>query len=119
MKMNASKTSVFEGTRDMATGATKLMTAEEFYEWTHRPENRDRCFELEAGEVVEMSRPGIRHCLVCANVAGILRNYAVQRRKGFVCSNDPGLIVKRDPDTVRGPDVLFFENVTVVEKYGE
>jgi hypothetical protein len=34
----------------MATVAPRLMTAEEFYDWSHRPENADRLFELEKGE---------------------------------------------------------------------
>jgi Uma2 family endonuclease len=80
----------------MATIQTRLMTAEEFYEWAHRPENRDKPFELERGEVVEMSRPGKRHGMICGNVAGILRNYAVQRQKGYVCTNDTGVVVERD-----------------------
>ena len=28
------------------------------------------------------------------------------------CSNDTGVIVERDPDTVRGPDVMFFDEPT-------
>jgi Uma2 family endonuclease len=107
----------------MATVTTKPMTAEEFYEWANRPENRDKCYELERGEVVEMSRPGKRHGLVCGNVARILGNFAMQRKKGYVCSNDTGVVVERGPDTVRGPDVLFFEDAEqaedVEEKYGE
>ena len=42
----------------MATVATKLLTAEEFYEWANRPENRDKYCELERGEIVEMPPPG-------------------------------------------------------------
>jgi Uma2 family endonuclease len=107
----------------MATVETKLMTAEEFYEWAHRPENRDKYCELERGDIVEMSRPGKRHGMICANVTGILRNYAIQRKKGYVCSNDTGVVVERKPDTVRGPDVLFFDDAVQVEqveeKYGE
>jgi Uma2 family endonuclease len=107
----------------MATVATKLLTAEEFYEWANRPENRDKNCDLERGEIVEMSRPGKRHGLVCANVVRILGNYTVQRKKGYVCSNDTGVVVERDPDTVRGPDVLLFEDAIEVEqvdeKYGE
>jgi Uma2 family endonuclease len=106
----------------MAT-ATRLMTAEEFYEFANLPENRDRCFELVRGEVVEMSRPGKRHGLVCGNTVRILGNYTVQRRKGYVCSNDTGVVVEHDPDTVRGPDVLLFEDAEHYEqvelKYGE
>jgi len=107
----------------MATVTTKPMTAEQFYELANRPENRGRQLELVRGEVVEMSRPGKLHGLICANVVRILGNYAVQRKKGYVCSNDTGVIVRRNPDTVRGPDVLFFEDAEQVEqveeKYGE
>lgn len=106
----------------MATVAEKLMTAEEFYLFSQLPENEDRLLELERGEVVEMSRPGKRHGLVCGNVVGILRNYAIARKAGYVCSNDTGVVVEREPDTVRGPDVVFFEDAKafaeVDEKYG-
>src|SRR5262245_47612366 len=107
----------------MATTATKLMTAEEFFDWCHRPENQDRDFELVRGEVVEMTKPGRRHGLVCGNVARILGNFAVRRKKGYVCANDTGVLVERDPDTVRGPDLLFLEDVQSYEqvalKYGD
>src|SRR5438105_8974717 len=107
----------------MATVQTKLLTAEEFYEWANRPENRGRQCELERGRIVEMSRPGKLHGMVCANVARILGNFAVARQRGYVCSNDTGVIVERAPDTVRGPDVLFFEDADTVEDvdlhYGE
>jgi Uma2 family endonuclease len=107
----------------MATVTTKPMTAEQFYEFANRPENRGRQLELVRGEVVEISRPGKLHGLVCGNLTRILGNYAVARNKGYVCSNDTGLLVERGPDTVRGPDVLFFEDAEQVdqveEKYGE
>jgi Uma2 family endonuclease len=86
------------------------MTASEFYDWVHRAENRNRFFELDCGEVVEMPPPGKYHGFVCGNVAGILRNFAIQRRKGYVCTNDAGVLVEHDPDTVRGPDVTFYED---------
>lgn len=100
----------------MATVASKLMTAEEFIDFVNRPENRDRIFELERGEVVELSRPGKRHGLVCGNTVGILGNFAAQRKRGYVCSNDTGIRVERDPDSVRGPDVMFFDDATVADE---
>jgi Uma2 family endonuclease len=107
----------------MATAATKPMTAEAFYAWANRPENRDKNFELERGEIVEMSKPGKRHGLICANLVRILGLYVFQRKKGYVCSNDTGVVVEREPDTVRGPDVLLFEDADryeqVDQKYGE
>jgi Uma2 family endonuclease len=94
----------------MSTTITSRMTAEEFFEWANRPENRDRHFELERGEVVEMSRPGERHGFICNNVGRILGNFTFARRKGYVCSNDTGLLLERAPDTVRGPDVVLYED---------
>ena len=43
----------------MAT--TKLLTADEFWEFVHRPENEPRSFELVDGEVVENPRFLIAH----------------------------------------------------------
>ncbi len=94
----------------MATVRTKLMTAEEFYEWASRPENEDRNCDLVRGEVEEMPRPGKLHGFVCARITSILMEFAHRRRKGYVCCNDTGVIVERNPDTVRGPDVMFFED---------
>jgi Uma2 family endonuclease len=94
----------------MSTIATKLITAQEFFEWIQRPENRDKECELVRGEIVEMTKPGKRHGLVCSNIDRILGNFAQQRKKGYPCANDTGLVVDRDPDTVRGPDIVFFED---------
>lgn len=107
----------------MASVVIKPMTAAEFYNFVHRPENRDRVFELERGEVIELSRPGKLHGFICANVAGMLGNFTFARKKGYVCANNAGIVVERDPDTVRGPDITLFEDVAsieeVEEKWGE
>jgi Uma2 family endonuclease len=92
----------------MATATTRLTTADEFFDFVHRPENRDRMFELEEGEIVEMSRPAENHGWVCGNLAFILGLYVRQIRRGYVCMNDTGLILDRDPDTVRGPDAILY-----------
>jgi Uma2 family endonuclease len=94
----------------MATIASQLMSADEFFDFVHQAENRDRVFELERGEICEMSRPGKLHGLICANVVAILMAFAKQRKRGYPCLNDTGVIVGRNPDTVRGPDVMFFED---------
>jgi Uma2 family endonuclease len=92
----------------MASVLSKLMTAEEFWDFVSEPRNRDRHFELEAGEVVKVSRPGEKHCFVCANCVRLLGNYTHERKKGYVCSHDMGLVLDRNPDTVRGPDISLF-----------
>jgi Uma2 family endonuclease len=92
------------------TSVVHPMTAAEFFAWVHRPENSDRFFELDRGEVVELPRPGKYHGFICANIATILGEFARKRRKGYVCTNNAGVVIERDPDTVRGPDVTFYED---------
>ena len=92
----------------MATTTATKMTADEFYEWANRPENDDRRFELDNGEVVEMPSPSELHGLVCWLTSVIIGNYLFRRGSGYACSNDSGLLVRRNPDTVRGPDLMVF-----------
>jgi Uma2 family endonuclease len=103
--------------------AAERMTADQFYEFVNRPENRDRIFELERGEIVEMTRPGKFHGFVCGNISYILGDFARKRKKGYVCTNDTGVVVERDPDTVRGPDILFYDDVQsaaeIDRRYGQ
>lgn len=92
----------------MATATTHLVSADEFFDFVHRPENRDRFFELDEGEIVEMPSPGERHGVVCGNLAYLIGAYVRAVKKGRVLTNDTGIILDRDPDTVRGPDISFY-----------
>lgn len=92
----------------MATTTTLKMTADEFIEWLSRPENEDKRFELEDGEVVEMPSPGELHGFYCWLAIKLLTEYAGRRGSGYLLTNDTGLIVRRGPDTVRGPDIMMF-----------
>lgn len=94
---------------------TKRMTADEFFDWVHRPENDGKDYELVRGEVVEVGRPGERHGVTCGNAGWILNGYTRQRRRGFVLTNDAGIILERDPDTVRGSDVQLFDEIRAFE----
>lgn len=106
-----------------ATTAKKLMTAEEFYDWVHQPEQNNNWFELVRGEVIELPPPYKPHGAVCMTVGYLLTAYNYQRGCGYVTCNDSGVILERDPDTVRGPDVALYEDAnTFAElhpKYGE
>lgn len=99
------------------------MTAEEFCDWVQRPENRNRWFELVRGEVIELPPPIKIHGRVCANVAFVLETYVRRRRNGYITTNDAGVILEREPDTVRGPDVALYEDASrfaeLHPKYGE
>jgi Uma2 family endonuclease len=110
----------------MTTGTAapkKRMTADEFYDWVHLPENANKWFELVRGEVIELPPPLKRHGAVCMNVGWVLGSYVRQRGKGYLTGNDSGVILERDPDTVRGPDVALYEDARAFAelhpKYGE
>src|SRR5262249_3309170 len=79
--------------------------------------------ELVRGEVIELPPPMKPHGVVAMNVGGLLRDFTFKRDKGYVTCNDTGVILERDPDTVRGPDVALYEDATSFEevhpKYGE
>jgi Uma2 family endonuclease len=106
-----------------ATLTTKRMTVDEFAEWASRPENDNKWFELVRGEVIELSAPTKRHGVVVWRVARALDAYICQRGKGYLTINDSGVILERDPDTVRGPDVALYEDAQSFDelhpKYGE
>jgi Uma2 family endonuclease len=91
------------------------MTADEFFDFVNRPGNDTRCFELVRGEVIELSRPTRPHGVICANSVRILGNYTFRKRRFYVVSNDTGVVLERDPDTVRGPDVAVFDDVERME----
>ena len=92
----------------MSAVATAVMTAEEFFEWADRPENSDTNYELEDGRIVPMPSPGELHGTICWLVIHLLSSYVFRRGGGQICTNDTGLIVRRGPDTVRGPEVVLF-----------
>ncbi len=86
----------------MSTGTTtRLLSAAEFYDWVHQPEQANKWFELVRGEVIELPPPRRPHGIVCTKVGSILDRYTMERGKGYVAGNDSGVLLERDPDTVR------------------
>ncbi|WP_165244072.1 Uma2 family endonuclease [Paludisphaera soli] len=84
----------------------RLMTAEEFLQ----ADLGDGQFELVRGEVVRLSPPLYEHGFICSNLTFHLGSYARRTGFGHTASNDTSVQTQRGPDTVRGPDVLFFSN---------
>ncbi|MFO0826170.1 MAG: Uma2 family endonuclease [Gemmataceae bacterium] len=87
--------------------AKKLMTIDEYWDFVNLPENMDRLFELRRGEVIEMSRPKKPHGIVCGNIARVVGNYLFAVGRGYVLSNDTGVVLQETPGTVVGPDVAY------------
>ena len=79
-----------------------LLTAEEFIErYAHQH------VELVDGVVVETPMPTLRRGQVCSKANRLLGNFTEERNLGHVMSNDTFIRTRRDPDRVRGPDVLY------------
>ena len=85
--------------------ATPLLTVEEF---ARRSEPLDGSREeLVRGKVVTMPPPGFEHGELQLNVGSMLKQFAKERQLGRVVT-ETGLVTKREPDSVRGPDVAFW-----------
>jgi len=69
------------------------------------PDN-GRHHELVRGEIVEVSPPGFVHGDVASNIAVSLKSFVKPRQLGRVVV-EAGYVLRRNPDTVRGPDVSF------------
>jgi Uma2 family endonuclease len=94
----------------------KLITVDEYWDFVNRPENADRFFELRRGEVVELSRPKTPHGIVTGNIARIVGNYSFTVGRGYVTSNDAGVVLAESPGTVVGPDVAYFTDVNTFDE---
>ena len=81
----------------------KLFTAEELL---HLP-TTGRRLELVKGKVYEMSPAGGRHGSVAMRLGTSLSPYVRINELGEVFAAETGFILRRDPDTVRAPDVSF------------
>lgn len=81
-----------------------LMTAEELL---RLPDDGKR-YELLDGELREMAPPGAEHGYISGNVFAALHSLVKPNKLGYLLTNDPGVILHRNPDRVRAPDVCFF-----------
>ncbi len=87
----------------MATAEAR-MTAEEF---GRRPDP-GYPEELVRGRILAMPPPDRRHGRTCLKAGRILDTYAEEHDLGRVMTNDSSVITERDPDTVRGADVAYY-----------
>jgi Uma2 family endonuclease len=78
-----------------------VITAEEFATMSF-----DRPVELVRGEIVAMTNPGGHHGKLCLRISGMIYNWLDAHPEYDAASNDTGVLLECDPDTVSGPDVL-------------
>jgi len=68
----------------------------------------DGCYhELLDWVLSEVTPPGGLHGQTLTAVAALLHAYVRQNRLGRVLAGDPGIILGRNPDRVRAPDICF------------
>jgi Uma2 family endonuclease len=101
----------------MTTATTSGKSVEEFVAWASRPENSDRQWELDEGEVIEVPPPRRTHGYYCWLVIAILTDYVNRRGSGHLLTNDAGIVVSRGPDTLRGADVMMFLRPAVASDF--
>ncbi len=80
--------------------------------------------ELIRGEFCETVSSGGEHGEIAMNMGGEVRSFVRPRRLGRVSGSDSGVLLERDPDTVREPDMLYISAETLpldvrVTKYYE
>ncbi len=89
----------------MSTAApTALMTGEEFV----LIDGHELMSLVDGVPVVEERGRCMLHGQVCATVGSALFDFVKPNRLGTVCSNNTSIRLKRNPDTVFGPDVCYF-----------
>lgn len=90
----------------MSTIAPGLLTAEEFALLPQPDDGTQQ--ELVNGMIVTMPPPSFYHGQVCSKIDRKLGVFIDDHKLGWITSNDSGVILSRDPDTVRGPDLAFW-----------
>ena len=87
----------------MATAKNKLLTAEDLL----RLSSRGFRGELIDGVLRETVPVGKRHSFIAGNILALLHSHVRRNRLGRVGGTDGGVFVRRNPDTVREPDIFF------------
>ena len=64
--------------------------------------------ELVQGRIIEMPPPEPKHGRFCGKIAMFVGIYVYEHQLGEVISNDAGVITRRNPDSLRGPDIAFY-----------
>lgn len=95
---------------DRVTDEQKLITGEELIELGGLGRS-----ELVEGRIVKMSPTGNEHGTIEGNFFHYLSNFVRREKLGKVQVGEVGIYIQRDPDTVRGADVLFIST----ERYAQ
>ena len=87
----------------MATTQTQLLTADDLL----RLYSKGVRGELIRGELCETKPSGGKHGEVVVNIVIPMGSHIKSRRLGRLAASDSGVLLERDPDTVREPDIVY------------
>ncbi|QDU05735.1 hypothetical protein V6x_54770 [Gimesia chilikensis] len=88
---------------------TATYTAEQFLDARIQLPDSGRWTELDQGQIINLDAPDIEHGTIVLNISKALSRYLHERREGSA-TFELGLVVKRDPDTVRFPAVSIYNS---------
>ena len=74
-------------------------------------------YELSRGELVPMTPVGIRHAAIVSNINRLLGNFAKETGLG-ITGPEGGFYLRRNPDTLRAPDVAFISKERLAKAGG-
>lgn len=98
----------------MAT-QTKLITVEELA----RMPDTGKFVELVKGSIIKMSPTGRMHGRIVSKIDRYLGMFVEQHRLGETYGAETGFILRRDPDTLRAPDVAFVGTERLAQQHAE
>ena len=75
--------------------------------------------ELVEGRIKKMSPTGWKHGSLEARLSRCLSEFVSERALGEVLTGEVGIYTRRDPDTVRGADVLFISSQRLEQAHPE
>src|SRR5438093_9009199 len=101
----------------------KFYTADDLWELSRRDDSDTTWYELDEGELIEMSATGDRHGLVTNWLAFLITGHVVEYDLGEVFAAETGFVLFTNPktgrDTVRGPDVAFVAKHRLIPTSGK
>ncbi|QDT44937.1 hypothetical protein Pan241w_50530 [Gimesia alba] len=87
---------------------SQIYTAEQFLEARLELPEGGRWTELDQGKIITLEPLDIEHGTIVLNISKVLSVFFHEANQGYACF-DLGLIVQRDPDTVRFPAISIFK----------
>ncbi|MFK7777231.1 MAG: Uma2 family endonuclease [Gimesia sp.] len=87
---------------------TPIYTAEQLLETRLEQPEEGRWMELDQGKLINLDAPDLDHGTIVLNLSKVLSVYLHQVDHGYACF-ELGLLMQRNPDTVRFPAICIFQ----------